>query len=79
LFVTQFFRDFKFAHQGMEEQAKFEIQELLKYLEKTVGTPVEANSLFAIGIPNIILQVIAGKRFEDEDHEIRELLLHRAR
>ena len=46
-------------------------------LRRRMNEPVLANSLFMLGMINILWQMVAGKRFDEHDTDIVQILQER--
>jgi hypothetical protein len=51
-----------------------EVSDVMKWVNKTEGTPVSVNQKFSLAGSNALMTIMTGKRYEQDDPVLKNLL-----
>ena len=73
-FTLRTLRDFGFGKKSMESLIMDEVNEVLEWMSKNEGIPVSVNKKFSLAVVNALLTIMSGKRYDQEDPALKNLL-----
>lgn len=73
-FTLRHLRDFGFGKNSMEQLIMEEVREIVDWMKKEEGHPLEVNRKFSLAVLNSLWMILSGKRFDQHDTTLNDLL-----
>ena len=73
-FAQKSLRGFGLRTNLLEENIRFELNQVMEDMDKKLGRPVAVNGMFAIPVINGIWSIFMGQRFEHNDPRLLQLV-----
>ena len=73
-FALRTLRDFGFGRKGMESLIMDEVKELVEWIGKQNGKPLNLQRRYSLAVVNALWTILAGDRYEHDDEKLHKIL-----